>query len=58
MGIYDAQPNDADRDGDVDEGAVRFPAPQSNSTMRSDNVAMVKIMKANVPEVNIKSGKK
>lgn len=42
---YNSSPEDADKDGDVDEGRARYQAPQSDSTMSSDNVEMVKRLK-------------
>lgn len=54
---YGMTPGDADHDGDVDEVAARYEAPQSNSTMRSDNIAMVEYLKQ-CPEKSMKEGKR
>jgi hypothetical protein len=44
--------------GDEDMGMTSYYAPQSNSTMTSDCIEMVKRLKRFVPESNVQKGRK
>ena len=46
-----------DKKEDTSDGKIRFKAPESDSTMVSENVEMTKRLKAFVPKISVLSGR-